>query len=338
MRHPITAMAPAKIILTGEHAVVYGKPAIVTAVNCFAHTDIMPLTTSTIAFTLSDLKNRASSTLRALRLIHARLRESYTAFLNGELSIRQVLQQPAELFQFALITLLDSVPMEVGRGFHARLRSSIPIGCGMGSSAATIISVIQAIIHFFHIDIKPEWLWKLSVEVEKLQHGHSSGIDSYVSLHGGCIRFQQGAAQSIPMPAMTLHLVNTGRPRTTTGEAVTTVAKHFASSAIWEEFAHVQADVEQALLENNLEFMMRAMRANHRLLMRIGVVPQKVADFIHEVEQEGHAAKICGAGATAGDDAGIVLVLAQAPPTSLCERYGYTIIQATPEPRGARLV
>jgi mevalonate kinase len=310
--------------------------------NCFAHTDIVPLATSTIAFTLSDLKNKASSTLRALRSIHTRLKESYTAFLKGELSIRQVLQQPAELFQFALVTLLDSVPMEIGKGlqngFHVSLRSSIPIGCGMGSSAATIISVIQAITHFFHIDIKPEWLWKLSVEVEKLQHGHSSGIDSYVSLHGGCIRFQQGDAQRIAMPTMTLHLVNTGRPQTTTGEAVTTVAKHFVSSTIWEEFAHVQADVERALLEGNMTSLKLAIRANHALLHRIGVVPQKVASFIDEVEQQGDAAKICGAGATAGDDAGIVLVLAETPPTALCERYGYTILQALPEMQGARLV
>src|SRR5262245_14120642 len=107
MKPQFTASAPAKIILTGEHSVIYVQPAIVTAVNRFSYAEILPDTSSKISLTLADLKQKASSTLRALRLLRERLLESYRLCLKGQLSFREVLQKPSELFQFALITLID---------------------------------------------------------------------------------------------------------------------------------------------------------------------------------------------------------------------------------------
>src|ERR1700733_5299821 len=99
----LIASAPTKIIITGEHSVVYGQPAIVTAINRFAFAEIAPTRSSDICLTLFDFKQKASSTLRALRVLRERLLESYHQCVRGELSIRQVLQKPTELFQFALI-------------------------------------------------------------------------------------------------------------------------------------------------------------------------------------------------------------------------------------------
>ena len=74
------------------------------------------------------------------------------------------------------------------------------------------------------------------------------------------------------------------------------------------------------------------------LLNEIGVVPGRVCDFVSEVEQAGAAAKICGAGAVAGDNAGMVLVAARETPTELCAKYGYEIMTVRPDPLGVRLV
>lgn len=332
------AQAPAKIILTGEHSVLYGQPALVTAVNRFAYAEIAPGASSDIQLTLADLKERASSTIRALRILRERLLESYRLCLKGQLSIREVLQKPQELFQFALISLIDTFQMELQKGFHIKLHSDIPIGCGMGSSAATLVSVIRALSSFLGLEIKQEWLHKLSMEAERLQHGYSSGVDSYVSLNGGCVRFQQGKAEPIKIDNLSLYIVNTGKPITSTGECVMHVASHFKESSIWQEFGALAHELEQALIHNKLISLKTLIKENHRLLVQIGVVPDKVQAFIHEIESSGGAAKICGAGAVAGTSCGVLLTLTDSPPHALAAKYGYSIIEAEGESLGARIM
>ena len=80
------------------------------------------------------------------------------------------------------------------------------------------------------------------------------------------------------------------------------------------------------------------MRENHRLLTRIGVVPGPVQQFINDVEHGGGAAKICGAGAVAGDKGGVVMVVSDAPPVDLCQRYGYELNAVRGEPLGVRII
>jgi mevalonate kinase len=338
MSIPLVARAPAKIILTGEHSVVYGKQAIVTAVNKYAYTEVLPCSSDTISFNLHDLKHKAFSTLRTLRILKERIMESYHLCLSGKLTIRQVLQKPAELFQFALISLIDTFQMELQKGLNIHLSSEIPIGCGMGSSAATVVSVISALSSFFKIDINPEWLFKLSMEAERLQHGYSSGVDAYICLNGGCVRFQQGHAQAITLPQMSLYLVNTGKPETTTGECVMAVSKDFKTSDIWSEFEMVANLLEKALYSQSLDDIKEIIKMNHTLLCSIGVVPQQVQAFIQDIENNGGAAKICGAGAVKGQSAGVVMVISNTKPLHLVEKYGFTLSEVKGESQGAHLM
>lgn len=333
-----TALAPAKIILTGEHSVLYGQPAIVTAVNRFAYAEISPGASGDICLSLSDLKQKASSTIRALRVMKERLLESYHLCLKGQLSIREVLQKPSELFQFALISLIDTFQMEIQKGFQINLHSDIPMGCGMGSSAATLVSVIRALSSFLGLELKHEWLHKLSMEAEKLQHGYSSGVDSYISLNGGCVRFQNGKAKPVDIKNLSLFIINTGKPQTTTGQCVMQVAAAFKDSSIWNDFGAIAMQLEQALTKDDIKALKLLISQNHQLLVRLGVVPQKVQSFISEIEAMGGAAKICGAGAVAGDTSGVLLAVGENPPHKLASKYGYTVIEAEGESLGARLV
>lgn len=332
------ALAPAKIILTGEHSVVYGQPAIVTAVNRFACAEILPGSSPTISFTLKDLKQKASCTIRALRIMKERLLESYHRCLKGQLSIREVLQKPSELFQFALISLIDTFQMEIQKGFHINLHSDIPIGCGMGSSAATLVSVIRALSSFLGLELKAEWLHKLSMEAERLQHGYSSGLDSYVSLNGGCVRFQKGKAEPLKIHKLSLSIVNTGKPLTSTGECVMHVANNFKTSEIWDEFGSIADRLAEALTCEDMFMLKQLIRENHRLLVALGVVPKKVQSFIDEVEKSGGASKICGAGAICGDRSGVLLVVSENAPHELATKYGYNLDTLEGESLGARLI
>ena len=333
------AIAPGKLILTGEHAVVYDKPAIAMAIDRSAQSVILPSDAADeFLFELQDLSQSESFTLRALRELKNRLAKNYRLFLEGKLGIREVLYKPIELFQFAFITILDGLHLKVANGVKIQLHSNIPIGCGMGSSAATVLSVLRGVGHYFRVEFRPEWYQAYSLEAENLQHGHASGVDTYISLNGGCARFQKGEAQKLPLPRMPMHLVHTGVPETTTGECVSRVREKFGDSHIWDDFEAVANAMEKALASNQLEDIQSCIRENNRLLADIGVVPGRVREFISEVENTGAAAKICGAGAVGGDKGGIVMVCSEQAPKQLCDKYGYNIVSVRGEPLGARIV
>ena len=332
------AIAPGKLILSGEHAVVYGRPALAMAIDRCAQSVISLGANELISFNLVDLKESDSFTIRALMDLKTRVQRNYQLFLNGQLGIRDVLLKPIELFEYAFITLLDGLHLKFSDGVNIQTQSNIPIGCGMGSSAATILSLLRGIGHYFRVEFRPDWFLKYSLEAEKLQHGFPSGVDSFISLNGGCALFQGGQASPVPLPRLTLYLVNTGTPAATTGECVVAVKSRFERDLIWNDFEAVTLALEKAVRENKLEDVQQAIRANHRLLTRIGVVPAKVQQFIGDLEAQGGAAKICGAGSVMGEQAGMVLVLADKAPAELCQRYGYEWSTVRGDPLGARIV
>jgi mevalonate kinase len=163
-------------------------------------------------------------------------------------------------------------------------------------------------------------------------------VDSYISLYGGCATFEDGEAKSIPLPRMQMYLVETGAPEATTGECVVQVKEQFENDRIWNDFEDVTREVETAVRENNDALMRSLLRENHRLLCRIGVVPEKVKQFVGDVEAAGGAAKICGAGSTRGENGGVVLVLADFMPTTLAEKYNYKVSPVRGDPLGTRIV
>lgn len=332
------AVAPGKLILSGEHAVVYGKPAIAMAIDRSAVFELTPKAEKGVAFDLPGSGISESHTVMAMRDLKRRVEKKYHEFLKGEVGIGYVLGAPADLFRFAFIHTLDGLHRTLDSGMVMKLRSSIPVGCGMGSSAATVLSEIRAMGHFFRVDFKPDWYYEYSLDAEKLQHGKPSGVDSYISLHGGCARFQDGAARSVSLPRMKMFMVQTGIPASTTGECVMQVENQFKSSAVWSEFEAVTNEFEQALQSNNVQKLHWLVRENNRLLSAIGVVPEKVGNFIAEIEAWGGSAKICGAGAVTGENGGVVLVLADEKPSALCEKYGYTVSSVRGDPLGTRMV
>src|SRR5579872_7137709 len=98
-------------------------------------------------------------------------------------------------------------------------------------------------------------------------------------------------------PSLPFYLVNTGIPLSSTGECVTQVQPFFHRSRRGEDFAAITELMDQALQNQDYKNFHTSIRENHRLLKEIGVVPEKVQRFIAELEEQGGAGKICGAGA-----------------------------------------
>lgn len=334
----LKARSPAKLILSGEHAVVYGNPAIAIAVDRYAESTVISSLSSAILFNCRNLKYAKSCTLHTLRALKKRLQDEYHAFLEGRCGIRDVLQKPFELLQFTVTHLLETWNIPLSQGLEIRASSEIPIGCGMGSSAALVMSTLYALAHFLKLEIDPSRFISLGREAENLQHGFSSGLDLQLAMNGGCLRFEEGEISKRSIPDLPLTIVQTGIPETSTGESVIAVAKHFKNSSIASDFAAITNRFDEALQGNHVDWMQDCIRENHRLLTKIGVVPIKVQEFIRTLELQGGAAKICGAGSVAGDKAGVVLVVSDRDLSSIAKDYGYCVQQVQGDYHGTHIV
>lgn len=332
-------IAPGKLILSGEHAVVYGKPALAMAVNRYVTASITPQETPQISFDLKDLNYASGLTLASLEQLESRIKNKYQHFVQGDFKIQDVLHKPFELAQFASSLCLAVLNIELIQGMCIHVQSTIPMGCGMGSSAATILSIIYAISQYLNMDITKESIYRVGLEAENVQHGTSSGLDLLISLHGGCVYYKDHTTTPRVLPSFPLFLVNTGMPESSTGECVMGVAPSFKSSSLGDDFAAVTDAMDRALNTNPQE-MQQVIRENHKLLVKIGVVPERVQKFISQIEQIHGAAKICGAGSVTGDRAGVVLVMTEdeAALQKICEQYQYTILPIAGEARGMHVV
>lgn len=327
-------VAPGKLILSGEHAVVYGKPALAMAINRYVTTRIQADDAGFFTFNFLDLSQEEKLTYSELNTLMHRLKAQYASFVKGQISMPDVLQQPMELALFALGQCLEHIKSK--RGMQLVLSSTIPIGAGMGSSAATILSVMYAVIQQANVQVSSEILMNLSMQAEHIQHGKSSGLDLHVSYHGGCWYKKDNLISPRPLPNLPMYLVHTGVPKTTTGECVAAVANYFKQASLGQDFAQVTAMMDAALQQHAMNDFKIAIRENHDLLKKIGVVPVTVQQFIADIQSHQGAAKICGAGAVTGEQAGAVVAMIEDKVAleNLCEKYGYTVSPLQGEARG----
>ncbi len=343
MKRTLTVRTPAKLILSGEHAVVHGCPAIAVAINRYMEVRMHGSSPSHFSFDLMGMHVQKHVTRSALRQLKDTVKKKYHQYSLGELRIKDVLQHPFELALFTVINVLDQLKKNLPKGIKIFTDSNIPIGCGLGSSAASIVSLIYALTEWLQRGLSLEAYIQLGKESENLQHGLSSGLDLYTVYYGGYIHYHQHTFKRYPIDHLSLHqtpmqLVETGQPASSTGECVSHSTRYFKQHPIVDQFSAITQALHDAIRQGDTATIKTCMRRNHLLLCQIGVVPDQVKQFIEAVEHVGGAAKVCGAGSIRGHAAGAVWVMADQDVSPLATQYGY---QASPllfENRGTHLV
>jgi len=329
----VEALSPGKLILAGEHAVVYGRPALVSAISWYAHcraeasTDGRPrLEAPGIGYSGTVSWDELGS---AADQAAARLED----FRSGRLPAGQLMQRPEELPWYAVALAWREVgsPRE---GVHLRLTSDIPTGSGCGSSAAVAAAVIGAIAGFWGMALERQRLFELVWEAERLRHGTPSGVDPAATVFGGLLRYVGGRHEPLPGTSRRFVLLFTGTPAASTAECVEAVRRRWRDSEIWDEFEQVVDALEAALMQANEAAVRDAVRENHCLLCRIGVVPARVQALIREIEERGGAAKVCGAGSVRGDAAGMVWVVGADGLRELAAVYGCRLMEGEVDEKG----
>jgi mevalonate kinase len=326
MTQSLTARAPAKIIISGEHSVLYGQAAIAIAVDRYTTTKATLRADQLITFDFVDLPYKGKHDYTTLKARAKNLEKKYLDYLNGHFAIREVLSQPFDLLQYTVSKIIDRLNLQTPIGFEFSVSSDIPIGCGMGSSASSIMGAVYALSNFFYLNMHTEDYLLIGRELENLQHGKSSGLDLYLVTHGGCAKFQNGVAEPRQIPDLPLYIVDTGKPESSTGDCVSFAATKFAENEyLVKQFGAVTERVDQALVANKMNDFKQAIKDNHQLLCAIGVVPEKVKNFIQEIEQHGGVAKISGSGAVFGERAGVVLLACEQNISHILNKYKYQL-------------
>jgi len=327
-----TARSPAKLILSGEHAVLYGCPALSLAIDlpteCRFILDANESTQFDLQINLLNYTSQQAWKQAEWQSEANQVQTRYAQYQAGQIPIQKVCAKPTDL----LLLCFDVFFCEVGPLASAQAVLSVEskswMGRGLGSSAAVIVSVLSVLAQAYRaqtgVDVKDR-LFDLARRIESFQHGRSSGLDPATIRQGGLIRYQlDQPLQALPLPNLNGWLVDTGAPESATGACVDWVRSRFADqSGLWREFAECTESIQQACLNGDTRQLGFAIQQNQRLLQRIGVVPNRVVAFIERLAELGLSAKVCGAGAIAGDAAGVVLAVGEANPQALCERYGY---------------
>lgn len=337
---PIHCSVPAKLILSGEHAVLYDAPALSLAIDLPTQCKLSfsPANQAKIEIHLVDYQqHQAWSFTQAWQQAEA-ITARYDLFQRQQLGIRQVCQSPFDLVLLCLWQVHQRSPLTPGH-WRLEIRSNAWVGRGLGSSAAVIVSVLTALFKQQQIDDDND-IVEMAKTIESYQHGQSSGLDPITIFYGGMVRFQRGhALQHLPNHPYQAWLIDSGEPQSTTGECVAAVKDLYAQDKVlWQRFADCTEQMHQAWLQQNHAALKHAVHTNQQLLTTIGVVPPKISAFIAALQQQNIAAKICGAGSISGDAAGVIMAFGSTDPSILCRQWGYRCQAVQLQQQGAQCV
>lgn len=325
------ATAPGKLILSGEHSVVYGAPAIALAVDKHVVVDYRSTDTSSLTIS-SDLFPSKTLDLPDLSILQENLDARFHAYISGHNSIADVLSEDVDLLFYVY-----AQAMKASAGVVS-IQSELPLGSGMGSSAAVIAAVLKLSEYLAgHVTPTDEFLNKVRF-CERLQHGRGSALDAAAVTFGGLVKVQAEKVEPLSTSiGEGWYHINTGTPACSTGETVDFVRQHFSESSIWSEFSAITEMLCDSL--SKPQQVVETVRENQRLLQRIGVVPDRVKQIVQIIENMGGAAKISGAGAHCGDCGGQLLVYL--PDNNLSqaeEKLGISLSPLKQSHQGAQLV
>ncbi|MCW5877579.1 MAG: mevalonate kinase [Anaerolineales bacterium] len=285
------ASAPGKIILFGEHAVVYGQPAIavpVTAVQAKAR--VQP-----------DISAPSSRILVWAEQIG----------LDAALDELPIDNPLAAAVRAALVAL--GVPRPPA--FRLHVSSTIPLAGGMGSGAAVSVAIVRAVSDFVGRPLADEQVNQIAFEVEKLHHGTPSGIDNTVVTYAQPVYFVKGRPVERLEVRRPLHwlIADSGLPAPT-AETVGDVRRGWQADpgryeTLFSEIGLLARQAREALAAGDMAELGRLMNANQALLQQLDVS----SATLDALTTAALAAGAAGAKLSGGGRGGNVIALVDEP-------------------------
>ncbi|KAH3887485.1 mevalonate kinase-like isoform X2 [Dreissena polymorpha] len=239
---------PGKIILFGEHAVVYGKAAIAASVNLRSDVVLSPCKSEEVRIAFAALDLVACWPLKKLQDIS---KMKYVDINNpmplSDTQLEDLVQiaamgkdrsnvklQAVLIFLYFYVSVASShkdctAQQNLLSGLLVSVTTQLPIAAGLGSSASFNVALAAALLlqhgYVGGTFIDDEWIWnegdldlinKWAFEGERIVHGTPSGIDNSVACFGGAIKFQNKTITHLgQIPNLQILVTSTGIPKNT---------------------------------------------------------------------------------------------------------------------------
>ena len=280
------AKAPGKIILFGEHFVVYENRAILGAINKYA--------------TVTSEKTNTDNILISSSLGQSSIQKDEDVS-NVEKKFRP--------FFFIAREVIEKNDFD--KGITIKIESDIPIGAGLGSSSACCVAAAASILNLFNSADEKEVL-ELAINAEKTIFPNTSGADCTVSVSGGIIEYQKekGFSKIETENEFNFIIIDSEQVHST-DKVVERVRKFKENNS--EVFTELCSEEERlitkaldSMKKNDLETIGKCMAQNQMFLEQIGVSNDELLSITKEIEKITFGAKITGAG-----DGGCIIALIQ---------------------------
>ena len=264
----ITCSAPGKIYLFGEHAVVYGEPAIACAINLRVRVSVELVSSGKITINAMDKRANCSS-------------EEFKYVCCAAKTIKQLFEKDF--------------------GAEINIRSEVPPRQGLGSSAAVTVSTIKALTESLGIELDNEAVANIGHKVENEVQGKASPADTFVSSTGGVVLVERAKTSHLARPDLPIIIGATGVERSTRDVIafVSDLRKKYPSvvSDVMSSMGDITRLGEQKLAAGDLVSVGELMNINEGLLDSLGVCDVVLSKLIYAARTAGAlGAKITGAG------------------------------------------
>jgi len=271
-----TASAPGKIILFGEHFVVYGGKAILCAIN-----KRITVTAKTISENKISIKSSIGNLVLAPK--------------------RPLTEVDIQLRPFYYLADKMIQKFDEKSGMEITIDSEIPLGVGLGSSSACCVAGAAAISGVFTEKSKEEIL-QMAIEAEKTLFPNTSGADCTVCTFGGIMQYDKHTGHSKIDFEPRFHLVIANSKIEHSTKEVVSIVNHFKEkneerfSKICNDEDNLIDDVLVCLKKNDLKGIGINIIKNQEYLESIGVSNEKLRNMIELANKSSFGAKITGAG------------------------------------------
>lgn len=258
--------APSKAIITGEHFVVHGAWALAAALPPRVRVEVEPSSRFVVS---SDKFGRRSPALVPVgRVMGAMARE-----------------------------------FSVGSSVRVTVKSEIPEGAGLGSSAATMVACASAFSRLNGFGLGTDEIIRFAMEGERQIHGHPSGIDPNICAHGGVLMFSPGRRPKrvrLERPSSVI-VAYSGQKRSTKGQigkvAVTKEERPEFFSALTGAMGWLSEAAAECLVQGDGGGLGKLLTLNHAVLRSMGVSNRTLDGMVDALCSLGcYGAKLTGAG------------------------------------------
>lgn len=279
----VTVSSPGKLMLYGEHAVVYGHPCIVTAID-------------QRMFLSAEKNDSGVFELNAPDVNVSNYSKPVSKIGNGEMP------KGAQFVEIALKNVIRDKKISIN-GLKITTNSEFKSTFGFGSSSAATVCTVKALSELYSLGLSKKEIFDLAFKTVLEIQGKGSGFDVAAAIYGGTLYFVTGGKKIEELGLESLPLIiGYSGIKADTVTLIDKVSEKFKNNKkrldeIYGEIEIIVENAKRALISKNFKQAGKLMNDNQTLLKELGVSIKKLDDMIESSLKAGaYGEKLSGAG------------------------------------------